>query len=543
MRTSRGFGSVRNIHNSSISPRSSFESANNCNASPAIASNSALLTVFQADPLVYAGEAGMGFHPVPVLDYESERQLLMESLSDVHLQIDVLFDIATTERLGSFLAKGQGRVLHFSCHGHPEYLAIENGWGAMHKLPVEGLRDWIKAGGDNLLFVFVSACHSRAAGDAFVAAGVKHVVCCQRDDQRILNVSSVEFARAFYQVLANGLKLNDAFKLARETGQRCPHLDRNESRTEMEKFVLLPEDGDHNVKIFEPSTSPRSVLELPSTSMPSSPRTRILPIPPHIFEGRQVEIFRVLDALKRARLVRVTGPVGIGKGSVVKHVCRYIQERQHIFLREISEMLWLPSSGPEDDFLSVFCSIFASNSATTEEAYNRSQQQLMDNLYENKVLLVIDARKAQSVQSSKKIADFLDQVIHHTTHTRMIVIHHIGDNASIIQKLPCMECDIYLPPLDFQSTVQLFGKLCQHVANRHYVGVSTCVELCTLLIPRGSATDKPWTGRIRNIFQMIGEGIPANIHHAAKTMMGEEYDLVGSSQGTGPGLSIENSTR
>ena len=206
MRTSRGFGSVRNIHNSSISPRSSFESANNCNASPAIASNSALLTVFQADPLVYAGEAGMGFHPVPVLDYESERQLLMESLSDVHLQIDVLFDIATTERLGSFLAKGQGRVLHFSCHGHPEYLAIENGWGAMHKLPVEGLRDWIKAGGDNLLFVFVSACHSRAAGDAFVAAGVKHVVCFQRNDQRILNVvlSSIDFARAFYQALANG---------------------------------------------------------------------------------------------------------------------------------------------------------------------------------------------------------------------------------------------------------------------------------------------------------------------------------------------------
>ena len=176
----------------------------------------------------------------------------------------------------------------------------------------------------------------------------------------------------------------------------------------MEKFVLLPEDGDHNVKIFEPFTSPRSVLELPSASMSSSPRTRILPIPPHIFEGRQVEIFRVLDALKSTRTVRVTGPVGIGKGSVVKHVCRYIQERQHIFLREISEILWLPSSGPEDDFLSVFCSIFASNSATTEEAYNRSQQQLMDNLYENKVLLVIDARKAQSVQSSKKIADFLD---------------------------------------------------------------------------------------------------------------------------------------
>jgi hypothetical protein len=75
MRTSRGFGSVRNIHTSSILPRSSFGSVNNCNALSAIASNDALLTVFQADPLVYdAGEAGMGFYPVPVLDFESERQ-------------------------------------------------------------------------------------------------------------------------------------------------------------------------------------------------------------------------------------------------------------------------------------------------------------------------------------------------------------------------------------------------------------------------------------------------------------------------------------
>ena len=166
----------------------------------------------------------MGFHPVPVLDYESERQLLMESLSDAHLKIDVLFDIATTERLGSFLAKGQGRVLHFSCHGHPEYLAIENGWGAMHKLPVEGLRDWIKAGGDNLLFVFVSACHSRAAGDAFVAAGVKHVVCCQRDDQLIRNdAAAIEFEKAFYQDLVNCKTISQAFEMGRQKVKTSHH--------------------------------------------------------------------------------------------------------------------------------------------------------------------------------------------------------------------------------------------------------------------------------------------------------------------------------
>lgn len=88
-----------------------------------------LLTVFQADPLAYQDDDGK-FCAVPVLDFESERQLLTETLTSENdgNPIEVLFDIATTERLGTFLAKGEGRVLHFSCHGHPQYLAIENGW-------------------------------------------------------------------------------------------------------------------------------------------------------------------------------------------------------------------------------------------------------------------------------------------------------------------------------------------------------------------------------------------------------------------------------
>jgi len=46
---------------------------------------------------------------------------------------------------------------------------------------VEQLRDLLGAGGLNLQFVFVSACYSRAIGDAFVAAGVPHVVCVKQD--------------------------------------------------------------------------------------------------------------------------------------------------------------------------------------------------------------------------------------------------------------------------------------------------------------------------------------------------------------------------
>jgi hypothetical protein len=118
------FGAVQTIHHSSsLGSQGSNGSGSNF-------SGDSLLRVFQADPLAYTDDDA-NLIAVPVLDFESERQLLTESLineTDGNTTIDVVFDIATTERLGTFLAKGEGRVLHFSCHGHPEYLAIENGW-------------------------------------------------------------------------------------------------------------------------------------------------------------------------------------------------------------------------------------------------------------------------------------------------------------------------------------------------------------------------------------------------------------------------------
>ena len=47
-------------------------------------------------------------------------------------------------------------------------------------MTVNTLRDLLSAGGvtpSSLDFVFVSACHSRSVGQAFVDAGARHVVC------------------------------------------------------------------------------------------------------------------------------------------------------------------------------------------------------------------------------------------------------------------------------------------------------------------------------------------------------------------------------
>ena len=68
---------------------------------------------------------------------------------------------------------------------------------------------------NRLQFVFVSACHSRRAGEAFIAAGVPHVVCI-KVDSKILDRAARVFTRAFYLSLVVGDTLADAFSIGRQ---------------------------------------------------------------------------------------------------------------------------------------------------------------------------------------------------------------------------------------------------------------------------------------------------------------------------------------
>jgi hypothetical protein len=82
-----------------------------------------LLTVFQAAPLAFRSSTGDAV-PLPALGFERERQILNKAIREASFsagrQIDVDFQIATTDRLGFFLAQEEGQLMHFSCHGHQE---------------------------------------------------------------------------------------------------------------------------------------------------------------------------------------------------------------------------------------------------------------------------------------------------------------------------------------------------------------------------------------------------------------------------------------
>ena len=214
------------------------------------------LAVLFSVPLVYR-DGGGRLHPMELLDYEVERELLWASMKEASRDIDLRFDFATTERLRNITTLGC-RVIHYSGHGHPDYLSFEDGVGGLHMVNVETLAQLIMAGGpkgakakvqgrDGLQFVFVSACHSRRAGEAFIAAGVPHVVCI-KVDSKLLDKAARVFTRAFYLSLVVGDSLADAFAIGRQSVNAAPHI--SNSSAEGDKFLLLPEGANHGVPVF-----------------------------------------------------------------------------------------------------------------------------------------------------------------------------------------------------------------------------------------------------------------------------------------------------
>lgn len=169
------------------------------------------IALLQATPLINADQ------PVDLLDLKAERDAIVASLQRAGRSVQLLCDACTTKRLRALLTEGY-RMLHYSGHGvtytdragqQRGILAFEDGLGGTHALEVEKLTDLVKAGADEvasqspsrghqpLQLCFVSACHSVQGGEAFVAAGVPHVVAVRREAQ-LQDKAACAFADQFY---------------------------------------------------------------------------------------------------------------------------------------------------------------------------------------------------------------------------------------------------------------------------------------------------------------------------------------------------------
>lgn len=163
------------------------------------------LAMLYSAPLVWRDDKGKA-HLIDLLDFEKERDLVIDSLKQTCRSIEIRTEAATADNFSILVLLGC-RTLHYSGHGHPDFLAFEDGRGEAHLLDADRLRELFAAGGQSgVQLVFVSACHSRKVGDAFVEAGVPHVVAV-RLEEPVYDIAAQTFAKAFYQALATRFRI------------------------------------------------------------------------------------------------------------------------------------------------------------------------------------------------------------------------------------------------------------------------------------------------------------------------------------------------
>jgi len=153
---------------------------------------------------------------------------------------------------------------------------------------------------------------------------------------------------------------------------------------------------------------------------------------------------------------------------------------------------------------------------------------VLEALHQSKALLVIDAKGFLDMQSITKLSIFLQDLFQSTSHVRVLLIEHdidipVGNNV--------IESDVAIEPLDFEATATLFGRLCPFVSDRPRCRrVRTPRQLSNILVPEEKSDIKLSTQRNSlskrcvDIFKMMGEGIPSNVHLCARAMTPEEYD-------------------
>jgi len=269
-------------------------------------------------PLVYRTMSKI--HPLEELDLAKDENLLKKCLQESEKNFKVVKCSASILNLFSICNKGC-TVLHYSGHGVRGSLAFESNKeiGTTQFITNEYLQEVLttKAGHTGVKLAVVSACHSEKAGEAFVEAGVSHVVAIKHDNA-LHDDAAQNFTVQFYKWLFSGNSVSSSFKAAKMLIISAEDASRHDSKL----FLLLPENKSHQEVLFQNQREGKFEFNQLQQIAPTN-----LPTKPELFIGRAIFQREVILSVLVDRCVLVYGPSGEGKCELVKMAARYIHDR------------------------------------------------------------------------------------------------------------------------------------------------------------------------------------------------------------------------
>ncbi|KAH9112734.1 hypothetical protein AeMF1_012986 [Aphanomyces euteiches] len=284
----------------------------------------------------------MRYVPLPELNIKQEQHRLQRIFIEANRALRTIHGVMSLDTLRKVLDRN-ATVLHFSGHGggvgagQQDVLVFEdcNSTGLGHVIDSATLQSILCGGlpSPSLKLVFVSSCHSRQVGEVFLRAGVQHVVCVKQNE-KILDETSIIFAHAFYHALLHGKPVPQSFSIA----QSRVRADAAQLKAESDKFVLLQtcacaaestERRQDCTCTFEPLFQDIPHGKFFNLQLHNVHKKHILPSLPQFILGREMELHTVASLIQApGGLVTLRGAPGIGKSTVALRIAHFMQERQ-----------------------------------------------------------------------------------------------------------------------------------------------------------------------------------------------------------------------
>jgi energy-coupling factor transporter ATP-binding protein EcfA2 len=413
------------------------------------------------------------------LDYLTEINDILKVCGKRKYEMRFKTDVATLSNLRSTITDCPF-ALHFSGHGIqniPENLGseftlfkdkgnillLEDEHGMADYFFEEDLKYMIEVSQNTFEVVFVSSCYSQFAGEVFLNAGAKHVICI-RSGERISDKASLRFSRVFYETLfVKNYNVCTSFAIAKEEVSKVIN------SSEANKFLLLIHGKDNfGLDPMTPCThkcyclsnlQPGSVINIDEKPVFDS-----IPSNVECFIGRQQDMYEIINLLDYHRLVSILGPPGIGKTSLARHLANYLKDR-----KKFSDgIIYVTLRGWEsaDMFLTRLSLII--RAAWSMEEYKKygleeidkkskeSNQQEMDQidssqyrsfilnmLKDKEVLLILDNAEDPLEDDNERFIGELDAIIDHwskikflaTTRKWITKLTHNPEKPFILQPL------------------------------------------------------------------------------------------------------------
>lgn len=446
------------------------------------------ITVLSSAPLVYV-DAGGELQPLSESpNFAMERDLLVGCIKESRRDISLKFDTATDDRLQVAVTRRCG-CLHFSGHGHPGCLLFEDGKGGAHWMGEEQLYDCVHE--EPFRFVFVSACYSMLMGQALVKAGVRHVVCCEHD-QELRDDAAMKFTHTFYFALAEGYTVKAAFEKGKMAVQKRFEQD------EVDKYVLLPEDADHDVPLFD-----ADVLEWNEDPMQEC----VIPNIPPNFLGREIDTHNLLQLILKHNLVNLVGQEEIGCSSLTMAASHYIRDRKSSLLG-IDSVYFLQKKESDWGTSAILLEQLHSQLVKEGKAQPFPEARGSIAFLESSLVEALGAMKALIVFNGVEAKDgtllrFAQHLLKATGTSRLL----LSSTAPLAAFSGSSKAQVYeLGPLNPEATAILFGKACPHAdtPSRQNMVLDKVMEQESLITK-------------------IGKGIPGRVIKAAKVMGKEDF--------------------